>query len=255
MTTLRILIALIGVAYLIAAWKQHRHGTRWPVSRTALFIGGIVTLEFGLSPQLMQYAHGDVRMHMFQHLLIGMYAPLALVFARPMTLLLKTLRPAQSRRVVAFLGNRLVRLWCHPITSAVFNVGGMALLYLTGLYALQLHTPSLSLVVHVHFIVAGCLFTWAVAGPDPAPHRPSLSTRLAVLVIAMACHAVLGKWMYFVEAPVITGATSMQIQHAAQWMFYGGELAEAILVFVLARQWLQRHEDAHLPINKQRLTT
>ena len=197
-------------------------------------------IELGLSPIVMHLAHHDLRAHMIQHLMIGMYAPVALVFACPMTLLLKSLPTQGGRRLVAFLGHPIVRLWSHPITSVIFNIGGMAALYLTGLYMAQLHSPALALLVHFHFIAAGCLFTWAVAGPDPAPHRPALLTRLIVLVIAMACHAVLGKWMYFIQAPAVPGATVQDITQAAQWMFYGGELAEAVLVFVLVRQWLAR---------------
>ena len=240
MMALRLLIAVAGCAYVFGVWQQARRDQFWPHYRTILFMSGIALIELGLSPIVMHLAHHDLRAHMIQHLMIGMYAPVALVFACPMTLLLKSLPTQGGRRLVAFLGHPIVRLWSHPITSVIFNIGGMAALYLTGLYMAQLHSPALALLVHFHFIAAGCLFTWAVAGPDPAPHRPALLTRLIVLVIAMACHAVLGKWMYFIQAPAVPGATVQDITQAAQWMFYGGELAEAVLVFVLVRQWLAR---------------
>lgn len=238
MNILRLAIALIALAYLLAAYMQHRRGKVWPVHRIVLFTLGVALTEIGLSTWIMHRTHADLRAHMLQHLLTGMYAPIALIFARPMTLLLKTLPTKRRKLLISLLGHWILRFWSHPITTTLLNIGGMAVLYLTQLYALQRHSPSLSILIHFHFIAAGCLFTWSVTGPDPAPNRPTLEFRLVVLIVAMACHAILGKWMYFVHAPAVPGATVLEIEQAAQWMFYGGELGEAILVFILVKQWL-----------------
>jgi putative membrane protein len=45
-------------------------------------------LGLATSPPLEALAHADARGHMAQHLLLGMYAPLALVLGAPLTLLL-----------------------------------------------------------------------------------------------------------------------------------------------------------------------
>ncbi|MBB4908609.1 cytochrome c oxidase assembly protein [Actinophytocola algeriensis] len=50
--------------------------------------------------------------------------------------------------------------------------------------------------MHLHFLVAGYLFAWLIAGPDPAPHRPGVPARLVLLGVAIAVHATLAQLMY-----------------------------------------------------------
>jgi putative membrane protein len=155
------------------------------------------------------------------------------VFAAPVTLTLKTLPTHAARRIAAFLHSRPVWVVGHPLTSLLFNIGGMYLLYLTPLYAATLAHPSLHILVHIHFVIAGCLFTWAIAGPDPGPRRPGLRFRLGVLFLSMAAHATLAKSMYAYGWPRSTDHPSDQIQSAAQLMYYGGDLTELWLVIAL----------------------
>ena len=56
----------------------------------------------------------------------------------------------------------------------------MFALYFTGLYADTLSNPALHAAVHLHFVVAGCLFFWPVVGIDPTPHRLPYGGRLAL---------------------------------------------------------------------------
>lgn len=59
-----------------------------------------------LLPPLAPFVHGDFRGHMAQHLLIGMYAPLALVLGAPVTLLLRALPAHRARRSAGLLRSR-----------------------------------------------------------------------------------------------------------------------------------------------------
>ncbi|WP_457808829.1 cytochrome c oxidase assembly protein [Kushneria sp. EE4] len=233
------LIALLWLAYLFGVWRTRRQKP-WPWWRTLLFTAGCATLAVAFAPELMHAAHQDVRMHMVAHLLLGMFAPLGLVFAAPMSLLLRNLPPGSARGLVRFLGTWPVRVLTHPITAAILDIGGMYLLYMTSLYAHSLHSPWISNVLHLHFVISGTLFTWAIAGPDPAPHRPGWRTRMAVLVAAMAAHATLGKLLYAFGFPRGTGAGVEELQQAAMWMYYWGDLAEAVLVGALMLAWLRR---------------
>jgi putative membrane protein len=87
-------------------------------------------------------------------------------------------------------------------------------------------------VTHLHFLVSGYLFAWVVAGPDPAPRRPSVPVRLVLLGIAIAAHAVLSQLMY---AGVLPGpaAPPEQVRGAAELMYYGGDIAELLLAFAM----------------------
>jgi putative membrane protein len=72
------------------------------------------------------------------------------------------------------------------VTALILNVGGLAVLYFTPLYAAAAQTPALHWVIHAHFLLAGYLFAWVIAGPDPAPRRPSVPARLVILGINTA---------------------------------------------------------------------
>ncbi len=233
-----LLVGGVLVAYLLAAWAQRRAGRRWSGWRVAFFAAGAGLLAVAVLPPVVALAHHDLRGHMAQHLLVGMLAPLGLVLGAPVTLALRTLSVPAARRVTAVLRSRPVRVLSHPATAALLNVGGMAVLYATPLYVAMLASPALHHAVHVHFLAAGYLFTWAVlAGPDPAPHPSPMRTRLGVLFLSMAAHATLGKLMYGLLLPRGTPHDADEIRAAAQLMYYGGDLAEVLLAVALFAAW------------------
>lgn len=232
-----LLLAAALAAYLFAVTRQRHPSRFWSRWRTLSFVVGIGLLAVAMSPSLVKYAHHDLRGHMIQHLLVGMLAPLGLVLAAPLTLILRTLPVQRARVVTAVLRSRLFHLLSHPGTALVLNIGGMYLLYLTPLYALTLINPAMHHLVHIHFLAAGYLFSWAIAGPDPAPNRPGMRTRLLVLFISIAAHAYLSKFMYAYNWPRNTPHDMEQIREAAQLMYYGGDFAELLLVIILFANW------------------
>ncbi|MGQ4878935.1 cytochrome c oxidase assembly protein [Billgrantia sp. LNSP4103-1] len=235
-----ILLGLVTLGYLLAALRQRRHGNGWSGWRCSFFVLGSLLIATALAPPVMAWAHHDLRGHMALHLVMGMLAPLAWVLAAPVTLTLRRLPNAAARRLVTVLQSLPIRFVAHPISALLLNIGGMYVLYLTPLYAASLHSTVLHYWVHLHFLVAGYLFCWAVlAGPDASPHRLSLRLRLGVLFVAMASHAVLGKLMYGYLWPRGTGHVVQEIQAAAQWMYYGGDLAELLLAAALMAAWLR----------------
>ncbi|PZR53919.1 cytochrome c oxidase assembly protein [Xylanimonas oleitrophica] len=214
-------------------------GRPWSGWRTAAWCAGALLLAVAVSPPLVSTAHADPAGHMVQHLLLGMYAPLGLVLAAPVTLLLGAASPAWRRRTARLLGSRPVHVLSHPVTAGLLTSGGLAVLYLTSLYAASLHRPWLHALVSVHFVASGCLFASAVAGPDPVPRRPSTATRAVVLVLTAAAHAVLAKWLYAHAGTLPPGAghTPAATERAAQWMYYGGDVAEVLLACALFAGW------------------
>lgn len=229
-----LLPALALLLYVLAAARD----PRWSLGRSASFALGIGLVIAAMSPPMTDWAHADLRGHMAQHLLLGMYAPIALVLGAPVTRLLRSLPTAAGRRVVRFLDGRPLRFLVHPMTAALLDVGGMYLLYLTPLFALSTASPAVHVLVHVHFLVSGCLFTWAIVGPDAAPRRPGFRARLVVLGLAMAAHATLARLMYAHGFPRV-GAGAGEVEAAAMLMYYGGDLAELAVAVALFAGWLR----------------
>jgi putative membrane protein len=135
--------------------------------------------------------------------------------------------------------SRAVRVASNPATVIVLSAGGWYVLYLTPLYATAEDRPLLHAVVHLHMLVAGCLFAWCVVGVDPIPHRPSVQTRLLVLVAAAGAHDILAKIMYGYALPA-GGGTPEQIRAGAQLMYYGGDAVEVLMALVLLSGWYAR---------------
>ncbi len=234
--------ALPAWLYLTGVRIRADGGRGWPPGRTAAWLLGCLLTGVALAPPLEAAAAGASG-HMVQHLLLGAAAPLALVLGAPVTLLLGALGPAARRPVAAVLHARATRALTHPVTGAVLAVGGLYLLYLTPLYALSTRSGPVHALVHVHLLAAGCLFAWAVAGPDPAPRRPGTGTRVAVVVAAGGAHAVLAQLLYARagELPPGAGLAAGEVEAAAQVMYHGGHLADlALLVALFAAVYRRR---------------
>jgi hypothetical protein len=119
------------------------------------------------------------------------------------------------------------------------DVGGMYAFYLTPLYAAAHRHPVLDAVLQVHMFLAGCLLSWYLVGSDPMPSRPSVRTRLLVLLLAAGSHDLLAKLLYAQGLPR-HGGTEQQLQAGAQIMFYGGDLVEVALAVALLSNWYSR---------------
>jgi putative membrane protein len=233
------LVTVAAAGYLILADRRRRDPRSWNAWRSAAFVAGCALVGIALTPQLLPFPDGDLRAHMLQHLLIGMVAPLGLVLAAPITLVLRSVDPRHGRRIVRARRSRPVHLLANPVTALSLNVGSLVLLYCTPLYVATTGNAALHDAVHLHFLAAGCLFTWVIAGPDPAPRRPSVPARLVVLGVAIAVHASLAQLLYaglYVQVP----ASADELRGAAAVMYYGGDVAELLLAFALVTTWRPR---------------
>ncbi len=224
------------------ARRRARLGRGWSPWRTASLAVGLLLVAAAVAPPLAQAAHEDLSGHMVQHLLLGMYAPLGIVLAAPVTLLLGAGGPRLRRRVARVLRSRPLHALAHPVSAAVLDIGALHVLYLTPLHALTQRSALVHGLVAVHLLLAGCLFTWSLAGPDPAPRRPGVGVRVVVLVLAAAAHAHLAKLLYARagELPAGSGLAAAEVQRAAQWMYYGGDVAELLLAAALLGGWYAR---------------
>ncbi|CCH15673.1 cytochrome c oxidase assembly protein [Micromonospora lupini] len=231
-------VAVLAVGYLLAAVRDTRG---WDHRRTVAWLAGCAVLAVALGPPAP--LSDDPRGHMAQHLLLGMLAPLGLVLGAPVTLLLHVAPPPTRRRVGRLLRARGLHLIAHPVTAALLSTGGLALVLLTPLYAAAERQPALHHAVHLHYLAAGYLFAWSLAGPDPAPRRPGLAVRVGALLGASAGHAALAKYLYARAGtlpPGLTDPEAAAFRSAAQLMYYGGDVAELLLAVTLFATWYHR---------------
>ncbi|HLL69596.1 MAG TPA: cytochrome c oxidase assembly protein [Micromonosporaceae bacterium] len=239
------LTALVG--YLLAAARLIRTGRRWRSSRAAAFLLGTALLGVAACPALTRLAATDFRAHVAVHLLLGGFAPLALALGRPMTLALATMPRAERRYAVRALRSRAGRTVAHPWVAAALAVGPLYPLYLTPFFATVERTPVLHTVAHVHFLLAGYLLAAVTIGIDTG--RPaSLRVRVSALVLAFAGHATLAKLLYV--AGSVPGYPTEQVTAGAELMYYGGDVAELLLVAAVFTRWYVRRRRTDVRVDQ-----
>lgn len=215
------LFFMLVVLYLIAVNRTNRRFTSWPVYRSICWVSGIILAAIAAFGSL--YRQPDFIRHMIDHLLLGMLSPLLIVLSSPLTLILRSLPVHHARVLTKLLKSKLVSLYHHPVIASLLNIGGLGLIYLTDLYVSMHQNILLHLIVHVHLFFAGYLFTASMIYMDPRSHRFSFLYRAIVLILALAGHAILSKWIY---AHPPQGASTAQAEaggmddHVLWWGFH-----------------------------------
>lgn len=228
-----LLLTYIGAAIVSS---RYNHLRTWPLYRYLFCIIGILCAAAAMVGPLANHAHMDFTAHMVGHLLLGMLAPLLLVLAAPMTLILRTLKVTAARRLSRILKSWLVRIPSHPIVATILNIGGLWILYTTDLYMAMQENTFLHLMVHLHVFLAGYFFTISIIYIDPISHRFSFVYRAVILLIALAAHGILSKYIY---AKPPTGVPAEQAEIGGMIMFYGGDAVDIVLIFILCLQWFK----------------
>jgi putative membrane protein len=231
---LPLIVALIIylVAFIVTKWKKKS----WPFYRLALWIAGASCALAAVSGPLATSTHLDFTVHMLGHLLLGMLAPLLMVLASPMTLILRSLNVVSARRLSRILKNDLIRFISNPFVASCLNVGGLWVLYTSSLYQTMHQNTVLNIVIHFHVFLAGYLFTSAIIYTDPQPHRTSYLYRSAILIIALAGHGILSKYIY-AHPPI--GVPAGQAKIGGLIMYYGGDAIDLILITILCYHWFK----------------
>jgi putative membrane protein len=229
------LLTLTG--YGTALSQLRRRGDRWPASRTASLIAGSLCVSAAVLPPIS--SHDDLfSTHIAQHLLLGMLGPAFLALSAPVTLALRTLPRRPRRTLLRLLHSRPAATLSAPATAVILDIGGLYVLYLTGLYQAAEHNDLIHDAAHLHMFVAGRLLAWAIVGTDPVRRRAGIRTKLAALVIAGAGHDILAKLIYAHNLPA--GGGSIAERHlGAELMYYGGAIIDLALAIAVMTQWYQ----------------
>ncbi|MFA1547385.1 cytochrome c oxidase assembly protein [Actinomadura chokoriensis] len=250
-----VLTAVLGGLYLAGVVRLRRRGDSWPLGRTAAWIIGLVTIVAVTQSGVAKYAPILFSVHMAQHMVLNMLAPIFLVVGAPVTLALRALKPARERGdrgprewLTALLHSRYLAVVAHPAVATLIFVVSTFALYYTPLFEAAMRNHLGHIAMTVHFLAAGSLFFWVLLGVDPAPKKLPYPARLILLFVTMPFHAFFGialmnmsqalarGWYTAVDPP--WGTTILHDQHtggAIAWAF--GEIPTFIVLIVLAFQW------------------
>lgn len=248
---LGVFFIILLAAYITAVIITNQRYKKWPIFRTICWtIGMVIALAAVVGP-LANSAHSNFTAHMVSHLLLSMVAPIFMAIAKPMTLLLRTANTTLARKLTSILKSGFLKFVSHPIIAAVLNVGGLWLLYTTNLFAYMHENAIIALFVHLHFFIAGYVFTISIIYFDPVYHQYSYRFRAAVLIIAIAGHDILSKYMY---ANPPAGVSRQETEMGSMVMYYAGDWIEVALIIIFCWQWyksVKPHRNVAVEFNKK----
>ncbi len=257
-------IAILATAawYLLGVRTLHRRGDAWPVGRTVSFIlGGLGTITVATEGPLAAYDTTLLSVHMVQHMLLSMVAPIFLALGAPITLALRTFRGRLHRALMWFLHSTYMKVLAFPLVSGAIYVINPWALYFTGYYPLTLRNVWWHDFNHLHFIIVGCVWIFSLIGVDPMP-RMGYPMRMLADFITMPFHAFLGitimgqqtliagDWYLSLgRAWGLSPAADQQLAGGILWV--AGELVSIILFIALAVQWARASDREARRIDRQ----
>ncbi|HVI35020.1 MAG TPA: cytochrome c oxidase assembly protein [Gaiellales bacterium] len=244
-------VALAAVGYVTAATRLRRRGDAWPVGRDISFVlGGLGAITLATTWWPGVYDDTLFWAHMVQHMVLSMVAPIFLALGAPVTLLLRTLPARPRQRLVTVLRSRAAAVVINPLVGFALLFGTPFALYYTGLYETTLRDPLLHQWLHVHFVLAGCIFFWPLIGIDPVPGRLPHPLRLILLFVTLPAHAWLGISIMSDKAVIAGdyyralgrswGPSLLQDQNIGGGLLWAtGDLVGLVVVAALFVQWVR----------------
>jgi putative membrane protein len=248
-------VAAAGAAYAVGVRRLARRGRAWPRGRSVTFAAGLAAILVATQSGLADYDRVLFSLHVAQHLLLGMVAPLLLALGAPVTLALQASNRGAQRQILRALHTVPVRVLTHPVIAWLLFGGSLVVLYFTSLYELSLRHEWVHALVHAHFLLAGSLFMAQVVGLDPIPHALGYAARLLYVLVALPFHAFLGVAIltsdrvlaagWYDEVVRRWGASPLADQRTGAgllWMV--GEVFGVAATLLVVRRWMTHDERA-----------
>jgi putative copper resistance protein D len=175
-------------------WGTRRLRTAWPRVRTAAFLGGVACVVVALQSGIDAFDDQLLSVHMVQHMLLLMLAPLLLLAGRPVILALRALPPPRRRGLAAAL-HRLASATRPVVCVGVFSAV-LVLTHLPTFYNATLRHPALHDAEHAVYLLAGLLLWWPLLDGDPVrARRLGGMGRLFYMLATMPAMALVGAYL------------------------------------------------------------
>ncbi|MFF0492893.1 cytochrome c oxidase assembly protein [Nocardia sp. NPDC004068] len=246
---------VLAVLYLAGVRRLRARGDAWPIGRTVAWLCGCAVVLFATSSGVGRYAPAMFSLHMAQHMLLSMLAPILFALGGPVLLALRAL-PAAGRDappgprewILAAVHNPVSRVLTQPVVASVLFVAGFYGLYLGGIFDHVVDQHGAHLAMNLHFLVSGYLFYWVVLGIDPKPRPVQPLTRVGMVFGSLPFHAffgvalmsmttVMGGWFYR-SLGLSWNTDLLDDQHTGGSLAWAsGEIPLVVVMLALLVQW------------------
>lgn len=249
-----LLCLALALGYGYGMLRLRRRGDRWPVARLIAWLFGLLAVFAVTGTGIAGYGMELFSVHMVQHMVLSMLAPIPLLMGAPVTLALRAL-PVSPRRgargprevLVAVIHSRFARVVTSPFFTMPVFIASLYGLYFTPMFDLLMRTWWGHGVMMLHFIAVGLLFFYPILGVDPAPTARKPVFAILELFGGMPFHAFFGIAVMmstglitrtFAHPPAgwhTTGLSDQQAGGAIAWSF--SEIPTIIVLLVVFAQW------------------
>lgn len=185
-------VAAVSAVLYLAGVVRVKGG--WPLHRTLAFLAGVGAVVVALESGIAAFDDEQLSVHMVQHMLLLMVAPLLLLAGHPVMLAMRVLPPAHRPRAARALA-RAAR-WFGPLQALAIYAIVLVGTHLPAFYDATLTHPALHDAEHLLYLFAGITLWWPIIGADPAPHRRLGGlARLGYMLAAMPAMALIGAYL------------------------------------------------------------
>ncbi|MGR6968928.1 cytochrome c oxidase assembly protein [Streptomyces cynarae] len=235
-----------------------RRGDKWPAGRTLAYVVGVLIVLLTMCTRLNDYGMVMFSVHMVQHMLISMLAPILILLGAPITLALRALPTAGRGRkgprelLLMLLHSRYLRIVTHPAFTIPLFIASLYGLYFTPLFDFLMESKAGHIAMMVHFLAVGLVFFWPIMGVDPGPHRPGHLMRMLELFAGMPFHAFFGIALMMASTPMVDAyrnpPASLGIDALADQTSAGGiawafsEVPSVLVLLALLFQWYRSEQ-------------
>jgi putative membrane protein len=191
-------------------WGARRVRGRWPARRTAAFLAGVGWVLIALQSGLGTYDDVLLSVHMVQHVILLLVAPVLLLWGRPVMLALRALpRGGRARLGTAMLRLRPLGHW--TVGLLVFYLV-VLVPHIPALYDPTLRHPLVHDLEHLVFLFGGLIFFWPLFGAPAGRGTLSSVPALCYVIASMPACALAGA--YLNQAGTVIYAPYAVLDHA-----------------------------------------
>lgn len=180
-------VVLAAAGYLVLA----RRG-RWPWWRTVAFLAGLAVVLVATNTGIEAYGRVLQWVHMIEHLLLIMVAPVLLAVGSPLSLVHGRLPERGRARLDAVLARPVVAWLTSPLAAAVAYAVAVVGVHLTGLLSAAMTGPNLHATEELVYLGSGWLLFRLAFGTRPGPWQLTPLGRLALLAFVTPVDTVVG---------------------------------------------------------------
>lgn len=254
------LAIVLAVLYIRGVLRLRKRGDAWPVGRTIAWLSGCAVLLIATSSGIGRYAPAMFSVHMGQHMLLSMLAPILFALGGPVLLALRALPPAgrdappgPREWILAAVHNPVSRFMTQPVIASVFFVVGFYALYMGGIFDKFVDSHGAHLLMNLHFLLSGYLFYWVVIGIDPKPRKVEPLTKVGMVFGSLPFHAffgvalmsmetVMGGWFYRSLGLGWNNDLLRDQRMGGSLAWASGELPLVVVMLALLIQWSRSDE-------------